>query len=79
MMGVEPIILGGAGLYLSPGIVDPHQHLTGGSGEDGFATQTPQITLRELIYEPTSTPATLLRESATCSIMCAKYVPRCNL
>ena len=25
----------------APGLIDPHEHLLGGSGEKGFATQTP--------------------------------------
>lgn len=40
---------GRVGLHRLPGIIDPHQHLLGGSGEKGFHTQTPQIFLSELI------------------------------
>jgi beta-aspartyl-dipeptidase (metallo-type) len=32
-----------------PGFIDPHQHLLGGSGEKGFASQTPEVQLSELI------------------------------
>ena len=32
-----------------PGFIDPHEHLLGGSGEEGFASQTPAITASELI------------------------------
>lgn len=32
-----------------PGFVDPHQHLLGGSGEEGFATQTPEIYASEIV------------------------------
>jgi beta-aspartyl-dipeptidase (metallo-type) len=32
-----------------PGLIDPHEHLLGGSGEEGFASQTPAITATELI------------------------------
>lgn len=31
-----------------PGLIDPHQHLLGGSGEQGFSTQTPEIYASEL-------------------------------
>lgn len=34
---------------LLPGLIDVHEHLLGGSGEAGFRTQTPAITLSELI------------------------------
>lgn len=32
-----------------PGLLDPHEHLIGGSGEQGFRTQTPEIFLSEII------------------------------
>ncbi len=35
--------------YLFPGFIDPHEHLIGGSGEKGFESKTPEITLNELI------------------------------
>ena len=28
---------------VTPGFIDPHEHLLGGSGEKGFSTQTPEI------------------------------------
>lgn len=34
---------------VTPGFIDPHQHLLGGSGEEGFASQTPEIFLSEII------------------------------
>jgi beta-aspartyl-dipeptidase (metallo-type) len=33
---------------VAPGLIDPHQHLLGGSGEQGFSTQTPEIYASEL-------------------------------
>jgi beta-aspartyl-dipeptidase (metallo-type) len=35
--------------FVFPGLIDPHQHLIGGSGESGFATLTPEIQLQELV------------------------------
>ena len=34
---------------VTPGFIDPHEHLLGGSGEKGFATQTPEIYPGELV------------------------------
>jgi beta-aspartyl-dipeptidase (metallo-type) len=34
---------------LIPGLIDGHEHLLGGSGEAGFHTQTPAISLSELV------------------------------
>jgi beta-aspartyl-dipeptidase (metallo-type) len=40
---------------LCPGLIDPHQHLVGGSGERGFSTMTPEIFLEELVGGGTTT------------------------
>jgi beta-aspartyl-dipeptidase (metallo-type) len=42
-------IIDADGSILTPGFIDPHQHLLGGSGEEGFATQTPEIHAAEII------------------------------
>ena len=36
------------GGYATPGLIDPHQHVLGGSGEKGFASQTPEISASEI-------------------------------
>jgi beta-aspartyl-dipeptidase (metallo-type) len=38
-----------SGCIVTPGLIDPHEHLTGGSGERGFRSQTPEISLSEII------------------------------
>ena len=48
-LGVELEIINAAGGIVTPGFIDPHQHLLGGSGEDGFSTQTPEIHAAEII------------------------------
>jgi beta-aspartyl-dipeptidase (metallo-type) len=37
------------GSIVTPGLIDPHEHLLGGSGEQGFATQTPEIAFSEIV------------------------------
>ena len=37
------------GMILTPGFFDQHIHVTGGGGEGGPATRTPEIVLSELI------------------------------
>lgn len=32
-----------------PGLIDPHEHLLGGSGEKGFRSQTPELHLSEIV------------------------------
>jgi beta-aspartyl-dipeptidase (metallo-type) len=45
----ETILIDAAGCIVTPGFIDPHEHLLGGSGESGFASQTPEITLTEIV------------------------------
>src|SRR3954468_22413403 len=47
-LGVECDVIDAAGCLVTPGLIDPHEHLLGGSGEGGFSTQTPELYLREL-------------------------------
>ena len=35
--------------FVFPGLIDPHEHIIGGSGEKGFASRSPQITLPEIV------------------------------
>lgn len=44
----DPEIVDLDGLVLAPGLVDAHEHLTGGGGEGGPATRTPEVTLSML-------------------------------
>ena len=47
-LGVEREVIDAGGCYVLPGFIDPHQHLLGGSGEESFATQTPEIAASEI-------------------------------
>lgn len=48
-LGVEVDVIDGTGCLVTPGFIDPHQHLLGGSGEKGFASQTPEIAASEIV------------------------------
>jgi beta-aspartyl-dipeptidase (metallo-type) len=37
------------GLYLIPGLIDPHVHIVGGGGEGGFVTRTPELKISDCI------------------------------
>jgi len=41
--GVETSIIDCAGLWLMPGLIDSHVHITGGGGEGGPATRMPEL------------------------------------
>jgi beta-aspartyl-dipeptidase (metallo-type) len=42
-------VVDASGCWVTPGLVDVHEHLLGGSGEKGFQTQTPEIFLSEVV------------------------------
>jgi beta-aspartyl-dipeptidase (metallo-type) len=46
---LELAVVDGTGCLVTPGFLDPHEHLLGGSGEEGFATQTPEVVLSEIV------------------------------
>jgi beta-aspartyl-dipeptidase (metallo-type) len=48
-VGVDVEVIDASGCYVTPGFIDPHQHVLGGSGESGFASQTPEISASEVI------------------------------
>src|SRR5436853_3876147 len=48
-LGIELEIIDAKDCFVTPGFIDPHQHLLGGSGEDGFSSQTPEIDAAEII------------------------------
>jgi beta-aspartyl-dipeptidase (metallo-type) len=49
MFGLPIDTLDASDASVVPGLIDPHVHLIGGSGEQGYSTWTPEIFLTELI------------------------------
>jgi beta-aspartyl-dipeptidase (metallo-type) len=47
--GLTVEVVDAHGCVVTPGVIDPHEHLIGGSGEKGFASQTPAIEVHELV------------------------------
>jgi beta-aspartyl-dipeptidase (metallo-type) len=48
-LGIELEVIDASGCIVIPGFIDPHEHLIGGSGEEGFASRTPEIQLSEIV------------------------------
>src|SRR5687768_9684764 len=48
-LGIEFRVIDASGCVVTPGFIDPHEHLLGGSGEQGFSTQSPEINAHEII------------------------------
>jgi beta-aspartyl-dipeptidase (metallo-type) len=48
-LGLRYESIDAGGRYVVPGLIDPHEHLCGGSGNGGFSTETPPIYFREIV------------------------------
>lgn len=64
-LGLPCEIIDAAGGIVTPGFIDPHQHMIGGAGEDGFATRTTEITFDELLQAGVTTAIGLLGTDTT--------------
>lgn len=53
-------VIDGTGMILTPGIIDPHVHVTGGGGEGSFHTQVPPVSFSELVRGGVTTVVGLL-------------------
>lgn len=61
--GVETIDCGGA--IVTPGLLDIHVHLTGGGGEQGYHSRTPELNLSDLLKNGVTTVLGLLGTDGT--------------
>ena len=57
------------GCLVMPGLIDPHEHLLGGSGEGGFSTQSPEITFSEIVQHGITTVVGTLGVDTTMKTM----------
>ncbi|HYP05363.1 MAG TPA: amidohydrolase family protein [Bryobacteraceae bacterium] len=62
-------VIDASNCIVAPGIIDPHEHLIGGSGEEGFNSQTPEITLREIVSAGITTVVGCLGSDTTTRTM----------
>ena len=57
------------GKILAPGLIDQHVHITGGGGEAGYHSRTPEITLSRIVrYGTTTVVGTLGTDGCTRSL-----------
>jgi beta-aspartyl-dipeptidase (metallo-type) len=68
-VGVEVAVIDATDCVVTPGIIDPHAHLLGGSGEDGLSTQTPEIVLSEIVPHGITTVVGVLGVDTTMKTM----------
>lgn len=48
-LGLPVDVIDAARCVVTPEFIDPHEHLLGGSGEEGFSSQTPEISAGEIV------------------------------
>jgi beta-aspartyl-dipeptidase (metallo-type) len=48
-------IVDAAGCLVTPGLIDPHEHLIGAGGEEGFASRTAEVPLSQLLQNGITT------------------------
>jgi beta-aspartyl-dipeptidase (metallo-type) len=68
-LDIELDVIDATGCVVTPGFIDPHDHLLGGSGEKGFASQTPEIYPSELVGAGITTVVGLLGVDTTMKTM----------
>ncbi len=64
-LGLECEIIEAKNCIVAPGLIDPHQHLLGGSGEKGFSTQTPEFFIGEIVRHGITTVVGVLGADTT--------------
>jgi beta-aspartyl-dipeptidase (metallo-type) len=47
--GLEADVVEAAGLWVLPGLIDPHVHILGGGGEGGPSTRAPEIGIEDIV------------------------------
>jgi beta-aspartyl-dipeptidase (metallo-type) len=67
--GLDLEVVDAGECLVTPGLIDPHEHLLGGSGEEGFSSQTPEIFLREIAVAGVTTVVGCLGVDTTTKTM----------
>jgi beta-aspartyl-dipeptidase (metallo-type) len=63
--GLALEVVDAKGCLVTPGLIDPHEHLLGAGGEQGFGTRTPEVPFEELVAAGITTVVGLLGTDTT--------------
>ena len=72
-------VLDGTGLLATPGFIDCHEHITGGGGEGGYQTRTPEARVTDLTLWGVTTVVGCLGTDGVTRSMQALYAKACGL
>lgn len=64
-LGVECEVIDASDCYVLPGLIDPHQHILGAGGEQGFASRTPEVETGQILENGITTVVGLLGTDST--------------
>ena len=59
-MHIKLDVIDATDCIMMPGLIDPHEHMLGGSGEKSFASQTPETAVGKIISAGITTVASCL-------------------
>lgn len=68
-LGLEVEVVDASGCVVVPALIDPHEHLAGGSGEKGYASQTPAVSAGEVVSAGVTTVVGCLGVDTTTKTM----------
>src|SRR3712207_3630411 len=63
--GLECTAVDATGCLVLPGFIDPHQHISGAGGEEGFSSRTPEVQVSEIVESGITTVVGILGTDAT--------------
>ena len=63
--GLPLEVVDARGCLVTPGLIDPHEHLAGGGGEQGFGTRQPEVSFEEIVRAGITTVVGLLGTDTT--------------